>query len=120
MNFNKFVKKMRDTPEYDILLEAKEEQNLPLTSKEYLAVFYANDLFDNKFKLPQILKLFPKEYWTIVGETLRGRIKPEGICVAWRNVGVWCNIADKYNKAFVKDTDYLEAYYPRINININS
>ena len=60
MDFNKFVRKMRGTPEYDILLEAKEEQNLPLTSKEYLAVFYANDLFDNKFKLPQILKLFPK------------------------------------------------------------
>ena len=112
MEFPRFLAKMRKTPEYDILLEAKEKQELALTSKEFIAIFYANDLWENGYKLPQILKLFPKEYWKVVGETLRGRIKPEGICVAWKQAETWLKIVDKYNEAYVDDTEYLERYYP--------
>lgn len=112
MEFNKFLAKMRKTPEYDILLEAKEKQELALTSKEFIAIFYANDLWDQGYKMVQILKLFPKEYWKVVGETLRGRIKPEGICVAWKQAQTWIKIVEKYNEVYVDDKDYLERYYP--------
>ena len=109
MEFNKFVRCMRKSPDYDKLMEEKIGN---VTSKELLALCYANDLFDQKYKLSFILKLFPKEYWKLVGETLRRRIKPEKIAIAWNKIQPWLFLVDNYNKT-VYDLDYLEAYYPR-------
>ncbi|MCP4164166.1 MAG: hypothetical protein GY760_29245 [Deltaproteobacteria bacterium] len=112
MEFNKFVKKIRTTNEYDEIIEAKPKD---LTSREFLALFYANDLYDNDYKLKQILKLFPKEYWSLVGETLRERIKPKGIKVAWTMLASWILIAETYNKKFgdyVGYKRYLDEYFP--------
>lgn len=109
---------MRKSPLYDNILESKESDFLlkTLTSREVFAVFYANDLFDNRVVLKDILKLFDNmELKTLVMNTLLERIRmghKKKLVVAWAKAGVHLRVSDIYNKQYVNDLDYINNYYP--------
>lgn len=116
MEFNTFYKLMRKSPQYDTLLESKEKDDYLkiLKSREFFALMYANDLYDNKLKIKDILKLFEPPLHKVVVFSLGERLKAQQkrkLTVAWINAAV--NIRDTllHNKG-VNDMDYFNTYYP--------
>ena len=80
MEFNNFYKLMRKSPQYDKILESKENDFMLrlLTSREVFAIFYSNDLYDNKYTLCQILKLYNNtKLKRLVKDSLMERIKAQ-------------------------------------------
>ena len=103
MDFNSFIKRFRQTPAYDEVINAKPKD---IPAKHFIAIFYANDLYDNDYKLFEILKLFDKQYWKLVSESLRERMKPSGIRVAWTAIVPHLFVAKTYNRNYYDHEGY--------------
>ena len=119
MHFNKFYQNIRNTPEYDDLMEHKETEPefKDLTSKGFMAIFYINDLMDQRYKMHQIVKLFPIEYIPTIKEVFQSRLKfsrdkRERKRFVWDKLQNWVKVVDRYNSTFVKDAEYFQEYYP--------
>lgn len=110
MEFNTFYKKFRKCPEYDILIETKNEicDLKKMTSRELVAIFYANELWEHKVKAGQIIKYFDKQYHKIVLESLIPRMKPEKVAVAWNSIKKLYFETEKWNQ----DHPIIQDVYP--------
>ena len=119
MNFNNFYQNIRNTPEYDVLMEHKETEPefKALTSKGFMAIFYINDLMDQRYKMHQIVKLFSIEYIETIKEVFKSRLKfsrdkKQRKRFVWNKLQKWVKVVDCYNTKFVKDAEYFQEYYP--------
>jgi len=121
MDFNLFYKNIRKTKEYDDLMEHKEtnDEFKDLTSKGFMAIFYINDLLEQKYKIHQIIKLFPKEkqYQELITSCFKrnlrfARNKNVRKKIIWDKVCIFVKTIEKYNEKFVNDAEYFQEYYP--------
>jgi hypothetical protein len=99
MDFNTFYKNFRKAPEYDLLIETKCNINQlkQMTSRELVAIFYANELWEHKLKAKQIVKFFDKRFHKLILDSLIPRMKPEGIAVAWLSIKDYYKKAEEWN-----------------------
>lgn len=86
MAFNRFLKELRATPEYDMLMEAKEQYAFKMTSREYCSMLWIHDMFEHKVKVKEMRKLVPQEYLWILQDILKQRLKPDRVFVDWNPV----------------------------------
>ena len=115
--FNKFYKTMRNTKEYDSIIELKENDIhlKKLTSKGVFAMFYANDLYEHGIAFINIIKLFEGEFKKIVTKSLMERLQLKSkkkLRVKWSEAVLHIKTTVLYNDYFTKDSDYFDAYYP--------
>lgn len=113
MDFNKFYKKFRNTPEYDLLIEGKNEsvELSVFKTKELVAIFYANELYDCKLNVKQILTFFDKQYHLYIINSLVPRMKPPKIAVAWMSIKKTLRDIEKHNSK-INDRPYYDNIYP--------
>ncbi len=87
-----------------------------LTSREVFAIFYSNDLYDNKYTLCQILKLYNNtKLKRLVKDSLMERIKAQHkkkLVVVWAEAGRCLNVTNIYNEQYVNDLNYFNDYHP--------
>ena len=121
MDFISFYQNIRKTKEYDDLMEHKETEPefKGLTSKGFMAIFYINDLLEQRYKIHEIIKLFPKqkEYQELIKSCFKrnltfARNKNNRKKIVWDKAVIFVKTVEKYNEKFVNDTDYFETYYP--------
>jgi len=107
MAFNKFMKHLRSRPEYDELMESKENYAFKMTSKEFCSMLWIHDLLEQDFKAKDIRKLIPQEYLWILQDILRQRLKPTQVYVDWGRVGkaLTCSIIHNIAQAH-KEAEY--------------
>ena len=97
--FNQFMKQLRSRPEYDELMESKEQYNFKMTSREFCSMLWIHDMIDCKIKAKDIRKMIPQEYLWILQDILRQRLKPTKLFVDWSkalknyNFSIFHNIA---------------------------
>jgi hypothetical protein len=119
MDFNSFYQNIRKTKEYDDLMEHKETEPefKELTSKGFMAIFYINDLLDQRYKIHQIIKLFPKDFHELIKQVFQSRLKfarnnQDRKRFVWDKLNIFVKTVEKYNEKFVNDNVYFETYYP--------
>ena len=100
MNFNIFYNKLRQTEEYDKLIQFKHDQFPQLTSKEYACYLFINDMLNRKQKVHEIVKLIePKLHWVIKG-TIKGRLACKKLVTNWSKVKKSLEDASKFDPLF--------------------
>jgi len=111
MNFRQFLKSIRKTTYYDELMEAKEKENLPVSSDEFLAIFLINDLLDKGHKIFMILPLFEKKYHELIKQVIKNKFRPDKLVIAWSHLVSAVEEVEVHN-SYVEDADYFALYYP--------
>jgi hypothetical protein len=99
------MKHLRTRPEYDELMESKEQYAFKMTSKEFCSMLWIHDLMEQDFKAKDIRKLIPQEYLWILQDILRQRLKPTQVFVDWGKVAKSLNFSIIHNLA-QDDTEY--------------
>jgi hypothetical protein len=120
MDFDKYYKNIRKTDIYDILIEKRYEYEefASFTSKGFIAVLYINDLFDNRYKVKDILPLFKKEdYKKLVRDIFEVRLNVaknnnEPKKILWDKLRTTLQLTEHYNRKYVNDKNYFDTYYP--------
>ena len=121
MDFNTFYKNIRQTEEYDTLMDLRYSypEFKQLTSKGFMAVLYINDLFDQKYKVSQIIKLFKgqgTDYIQTIRDIFECRLKDARKSgrkkILWDKADIYIRTVENYNKKFVNDEDYFNQFYP--------
>ena len=82
-DFNRFVKLMRQRPEYDDMMEQQPEE---LKSKEWLCVLFIRSMIDTGMKVHEMIKIVPKEYIWLLREFIETTIAPKRLLVNWANL----------------------------------
>ncbi len=119
MDFNTFYKLTRNTKSFKKLIEAKENDKClnVLNTREFMAVSYANDIYDNnKLTLKEILKRFDKRLHKLVIGTLTERLKAKQnkkIIINWTKANFAVLHSILHNKNNVNDKEYFNLYYPK-------
>jgi len=83
LDFNRFVKMMRQRPEYEDVITQKPYE---LKLKEWLCVLFIRNLIDDGMKVHQIIKIIPKEYRWLLREFIETTIAPKRLMVNWSNL----------------------------------
>tara|TARA_R110002072_G_scaffold136310_3_gene278748 strand:- start:1095 stop:1481 length:387 start_codon:yes stop_codon:yes gene_type:complete len=107
--FAEFVKRWRQLPEYDALMEHKERDHFNLTSEQFLCMLFVHDLIDSKLPVKNIIKQIPPKHHWVLRDILKARLNPKRLHVNWTLVQKSCANASGFCKTF--DT-YLRTYYP--------
>jgi len=107
--FLKFVRNQQDY--YDDLMAEKNDLDSPLTSKEFICLFYINALINDKIPIFKIAPRIPKEYHTLLKKTIRARLKADRVVVDWSALGNALTDATVYNFD-VDDEEYRRLHYP--------
>ena len=107
--FLKFVRNQQDY--YDDLMAEKNDLDYPLTSKEFICLFYINALINDKIPIFKIAPRIPKEYHTLLKKTIRARLKADRVVVDWRKVDNALTDAI-VNNFDVDDDEYRRLFYP--------
>ena len=81
--FNKFMKQLRTRPEYDELIESKNQYNFKMTSREFCSMLWIHEMIDSKITAKDIRKMIPQEYLWILQDILRQRLKPTRLFIDW-------------------------------------
>jgi len=105
--FNRFLKQLRATPEYDLLMESKENYAFKMTSREFCSMLWIHDMFEQKIKVKDMRKLVPQEYLWILQDILKQRLKPDRVFVDWKRVGITLRHSILHNLAQAhKEAEY--------------
>jgi hypothetical protein len=107
MIFDSFLKQLRNTPEYDELMERKEQYAFKMTSREFCAMLWIHEMFDNKFTVKLIRQVIPQEFHNILTEIMRQRLSPKKLCIDWTKVLMSYNVCLFHNLTRAdKDSEY--------------
>ena len=80
LDFNRFVKMMRQRPEYEDVITQKPVE---LKLKEWMAVLFIRNLIDDGMKVYQINKYVAKEHIWLLREFIETTIAPKHLMVNW-------------------------------------
>ena len=107
MAFNRFLKELRATPEYDMLMESKEQHAFKMTSREFCSMLWIHEMFEKKVKVKEMRKLVPQEYLWILQDILKQRLKPDRVFVDWSPVAYHLRFSILHNLAQAhKEAEY--------------
>lgn len=107
--FLKFVRNQQDY--YDDLMAEKNDLDYPLTSKEFICLFYINALINDKIPIYKILPRIPKEYHGLLKKTIKARLKADRVVVDWRTLENALTDVTIYNFD-IADEEHRRLYYP--------
>jgi len=96
------VKRLRATPQYDSLCEAKERTFPFMTSTQFLVMAILHDLVDHKVPIKDYIASVPKDCHHILRGIVRDRMSRVVMRVAWSAVEEALQVASPY------DADYEE------------
>ena len=123
MSFNRFLKQLRSRPEYDELMESKENYAFKMTSREFCSMLWIHEMIDNKITVNIIRKMIPQEYLWILKDILRQRLRPKKLFIDWSKVLKTYNVSLFHNLTMAdKDAQYrkyVQELFPLRKVNEN-
>jgi hypothetical protein len=104
------VKRLRATPQYDSLCEAKELTFPMMTSTQFLVMCVLHTLTDDKVPLKDYIASVPKDCHHILRGIVRDRMSRVVMRVAWSAVEKALQVASPYDADY---EEHLFRYAPR-------